>query len=463
MFGQTAMRKLFPLLALVCLVPGLANASPEPVASGYLEVAHGWVKRPDGSLVSIKGMMLPFKAWPISAKTLKPTKFNLNPISALAYYLENPVPSKNLRIKPRSSGGGPEADQVIYQADAGAGYGVAPDNPSSLDDITLSGGLNKPWQSLKFGFSTSLGNNPRFLIRWRIWQSNLDNPAPQNDFTGEIADFGVIWNVAIPGNQVVVEIGIAQASVSTSDSTLFIAQQFREVSNPPTPLQLQGEGDFMLGSVDTVFNGGAPPTVGSSDGTQFWYDWDPFPDGNYENSEIDTFEGAEANHVLGITVAGSGSVITFPMSTITPTIGLNPQGNVISTFQAFDNNEFKVEPNHTGARLDPIASIELSGFAAFGTVTGIRVSGVTTTTLGGLQRKVEMKNATNNTWVTLSDQVVGVGSSSFSESYGGTVPISQFLSGGNATFRIRWYTTSPNIPRAWTMGIDQFSATYSLQ
>lgn len=455
------MRKFFPLLALMCLVPGLANASPEPIAAGFLEVAHGWVKRPDGTIASIKGMKFPFKAWPITAKVMKPHKGLPTANSQLAALLENPSPAQRQRSAPKS--GGPEADQVIYMADAGAGYGVAPDNPSSLDDITISGGLNKPWQSLRFGFSTILAPNPRFLIRWRIWQSNIDNPAPMNDFSGEIADFGVIWNVPIPADQVVVEIGIAQAAVSTNDSTLYIAQQFRECSNPPTPQQLEGEGEFMLGAVDTVFNGGAPPTTGSSDGTMFWYDWDPFPDGNYENSEIDTFEGAEANHVLGITVAGSGNVVNFNCFGIRTIVGQNAQGNFLSTWQANDNNRYTVQTVYENSRSNPFGMIELDVPNSSGNVTGIRVSGTLYSTLPGHTARVEMKNATNNTWVTLSTKTINQGDTIFSEAYGGTIPYANFVNpDGTITFRVRWNITNATVGRAWRMGIDHFLVTYTV-
>ncbi|QYK54176.1 MAG: hypothetical protein KF824_04585 [Fimbriimonadaceae bacterium] len=458
------MRKFFPLLALVCLVPGLASASPEPIASGYLEVAHGWVKRPDGSLVSIKGMMLPYKAWPITAKKIEPLKAKPNPNDALAYLLANPPSRQNDRgtnSSPKSAG--PEADQTVYLADAGAAYGYVENNPSSLDDITLSGGLNKPWQTLRFGFATTLGTNPRFLIRWRIWQNNVDNPAPQNDFSGEIADFGVVWNQAIPSNQVIVEIGIAQAAVSTSDSTLFICQQFREYSNPPTTAQRNGEGEFMLGTVDTVFNTGAPPSVGSSDGTQFWYDWDPFPDGNYENTEIDTFEGAEANHVLGIKVAGSGSVVNLNSFAVRAVVGQSPQGNFLSTWQPNDNNRFTVLTSYDNMRSAPVGLIELDVPNASGNVTGIRASGVIWSSLGLHTAYIEMKNATNNTWVTLSTKTINEGDTIFAESYGGTIPLSNFVNpDGTITFRVRWQLSNAPVARNWRMGVDHFLVTYTI-
>lgn len=457
------MRKLLPLAALMCLLPGLASAAPQPVSSGYLEVAHGWVKRPDGSLVSIKGMMVPYKVWPISAKKIDVKLARRSTVGALKFHLENPRFTPSTKGSPKSAG--PEADLVIYNADIGIPdqYGAVPDNPSSLDDITLSGGLGKPWQSMKFGFSTTLGLNPRFLIRWKIWETNVDNGVGLDDFNTLLADFGVIWNVAIPNDQVIVEIGIAQAGMSTSDSTLFMAQQFREVSNPPTPIQLQGEGEFLYGSVDTVFNNNAPPSVGSSDGAVWWYDWnDGNPDGVYENTEMDIVDTGLSNHVLGIKVAGTGSVFSFPISSITPIIGLNPTGNFISTFQSFDNNQYLIKPFHGGARLDPIARVEMKAFAAFGNVIGIRASGLTTSTLGGLTRVVEMKRVTNNSWVTLSSQVVGQGASNFSESYGGVVPMSEFIGGGEVTFRISWFVSGTNTSRTWDMGIDMFSVTYNL-
>ncbi len=447
------MLKLASLLAMACLAGSAAFAQPGST-HGVIELTHGWVKGADGTKISVKGLKLPCIIHPIYAD-------NLTPASASPKTLSQAL-DQALQPRRYPAQMGPEADSVIYQADAGLGYGYIEGNPSSLDDITIAGsGLGKPWTKLKFGFNTSLGLNPRFLVRWRIFGTNTDFPAPQNDFTDEIADFGGVFQSPIPSTQVVVEVDITQAGVLSTDDTLFIAQQFREFSNPPTPQQLLGEGEFMYGAVDTVFNAFAPPTVGSSDGTIFWYDWDPFPDGNYENTEIDTFENAQANHVLGITVNASGSSQSFNPISAEASYGWNPTGNFLSTWIAGDGDVFAVLPRFDYGRMDPNGAIDVE-VPAPATFTAFRAEGLAGIEVPQMNQKVQAFHAATGTWVTLAESTVGLGVNSFNGAYGGTLPLAGFKqANGRIKFRVRWDSPPNDTGRSFKMYIDMFRVWYT--
>lgn len=447
------MLKIASLLSILCLAAPAAFAQPGPTY-GEIELTHGWIKRADGTKVSVKGMKLPCVAYPIYAKNLTPQSVNDRTINeALANTLRST--GNPLRM-------GPEADSVIYQADAGTGYGYVELNPSSLDDVTISGaGLGKPWTKLKFGFNTTLGSNPRFLVRWRIFGTNTDNPAPQNDFTDEYADFGGVINMPIPGPQVIVEVDITQASMVTTDDTLFIAQQFREFGNPPTLQQLNGEGEFMYGTVDTVFNAFAPPTIGTSDGTLFWYDWDPFPDGNYENTEIDTFEGSQANHVLGIKVDSSGSSQSFNPATVTVSYGRLPSGSLLSTWIQNDGDVFSIRPRFDYGRTDPIGAIDME-VPTPSTFTSFRAEGLVGSEVDQIHQMVQVYHVATNTWVTLADTVAPLGNNSVNAAYGGTLPLAGFKqANGMIKFRVRWDTPPPDTGRAFKMYVDMFRVWFT--
>jgi len=413
---------------------------------GYLQVAHGWVKNSEGKRVSIKGMVFPYRIEPITAENLS----RRDPKDQFTGKLFERNNSRlNSKVQPRN--GGPEDDLTFYNSDAGIGYAYIELNPSSLDDITISSsGLNKPWQKFTFGFNYGYPSFSNFLIRWRIWEDRIDNPAPQNDFSNEIADFGVIWNQSVTPGTYKVEIMITQAGVTTDDTTLFVAQQFRDASN------LQGEGDFEYG-IDTVFNNAAVPSVGSSE-NQFWYDWDPVADGAYEETELDILETGQSNHLWVIkssTTANSTQV--FPIL-VNVTQGTQTAGNVFSLWFPFDNDQIRVDPYYLGARNDPNQRVVVEGLLPGTDITSIRL--VVTSSAGEpqVQQKLFLWNYSGNAWVPIDTRLIGTTPVLTDVTYGGTIPITNFAGPGNR-LRMMLESTKTNVSSdsPWDLRVDQVS------
>lgn len=465
------MRKLLPILAALLVLPGLAAAEPVPI-TGEVTVAFGWVKNADGTKTNLAGKKLPFKAYPISTKRLEAVRTARKSAKRAPLFAPAKL-SDFIRGNSAKPGEAPipmmdSADTTVYEANAGTGYGYVENNPSSLDDINLiSAAAGKPWSTMTFGMQYNLPTFSDFIIRWRCYETNIDNPPGQTDFSGEFADFGVRWNVSLGQGAHLVEINVAQAAVSTSDSSIFVAQQFR-APHPFGPGGTEdGEGTFKYGEVETVFNAFAPPTIGTSL-DQFWYDWDPFPDGNYENSEIDLFEGNVANHVLTIKVASSGTVNQISPVNARMSIGTNPVGTLASVVSN-DGTYFKVNADNSGARGFPVGGVEVDFWQlAPGTVTGIRLSGVAGTTIASADQGIDLYDFTNNTWVQVNVKTVGSGFNFFNEAYGGTVPYSHFVGVTNHPFfgniptvraRVRFLNNVYDIPRSWEMRLDHLQCS----
>lgn|GEM_PF-2918531 len=453
------MRKFLPILAALLALPGLTAAQTQTYA-GEVTVAFGWVKKADGTKVDISGMKLPYRAHKISAKKSKIVSNGLeNPSNGLA-----PIKSPFQQILTNLEPDNPKdsSDITVYQANAGTGYSTFPGVPSSLDDVNMiSAGLNKPWTTLTFAMSYTGSFSP-YVIRWRCFGSNIDNPAGQSDFTGEFADFGVNWTQNLGEGSHLVEISIAQAAVSTGDSTIFVAQQFRRPNLVGFPPAENGEGAFD-GSVDNVFNNAADPTVGSSV-NQFWYDWDPVPDGIYENTEIDVFEAGFANQVLAIKVAGSGSVTPLSAANARTGIGRFVSGNLISVLTAGDNNQFIINETITGDRQSPSGTIEVDFIQTAAEITGIRINGTASVSINGTDQWLDLYNFTTNQWVQMASMPgIPLGLNTFNEAYGGTVGYSNFTGTVNHPFfgpipviraRVRFKNTNNNISRNWQMRLD---------
>ena len=461
------MRKLLPILAALLALPGLAAAEPGPI-TGEVTVAFGWVKKADGTKVNIAGKKFPYRAYPISTRKLDPTHPNVikrqrssQSRSSFKDFLEG---NKNVGFGAYAPD---SADQIVYQADAGTGYGYVEDNPSSLDDINLtSAAAGKPWRTLAFGMQYHNSSFSPFIIRWRCYGTNTDNPPGQTDFADEFADFGVRWDVNLAAGGFFTEIDISQAAVSTSDSSIYIAQQFRD-PHPTGPFGIEdGEGAFKLGQVDTIFNAFAPPTTGTS-ADQFWYDWDPAPDGLYENTEIDIFEGNVANHLLTLKVAASGSTSSLTPIDVRMGIGRNPSGN-LQSIVSNDGNTFNVNPSHTVSRNSPVGSIEADFWQLATGVNGIRISGKAGVNISGCNQSIDIYNFANNSWVHLNTASIPNGFNTFNEAYGGTIPIGNFIGSVNHPFfgnvnviraRVRFINTTDLVPRNWEMKLDQLQCT----
>ena len=432
------------LLATAC-----AYAAPNEIR-GTLTASHGWVKGPDGVKRSVKGMKFPFVARRVEAKKLDPLTLRgqeiKNPVGLDLNGLDFQGALDAQRAKESA-----EAEVEVYNAVGGDGYGYIEGNPSSLDDVAItSTGLGKPWTKLTFGFQYESSVFSNFLIRWRIWTTNIDNPAPQNDFSNEIADFGVIWNQSVVTGAYVVEIQVNQAAVVANDNQLYMATQFRDASN------LQGEGQFR-GDVSVIFNATIPVTVGSSL-DQFWYDWDPQPDGAYENSEIDVFEGSLANIAYKIKVETTGSSFTIYPTIGTVTTGTIQSGDVIGTFFPLDGSTLVIKPDYRVARGAPVGVIDFTGVSPTKTPFAIRFNTRTLASIANVEQKIQMWDYVNSVWVNVHTRTIGQTAVELSESYGGTVPLANFVSSSNLVrARLTYRNLSSQIPRAWTMTTDQFN------
>lgn len=453
------MRKLFLLLSALALGSVVASAAPFEI-NGYVQASHGWVKNREGKRVSIQGMVFPYSITPIEAK-----KMGRNPLpptfsGKLFERFKNTgsVTKMNSKTTAPDSQGGPEDTLVLYQADAGDGYGYIELNPSSLDDLVLaSAAVNKPWEQLTFGFNFGSSSFHNFLIRWRIWNNHVDMPVGQNDFTNEIADFGVIWNQSVPMGAHKVTIQISAAGVTADDTTVWMAQQFRD------PTNLQGEGPFDY-TVDTVFNNLLPPTTGSSE-NQFWYDWDPAADGKYEDTEIDVLETGQSNHLWRITstTSSTGSTTTFPLSA-NVLVGTPNQANTITqVWFPLDNQEFKIAPYYAGARNSPVAAVTFDGPLSTSSPTSLRTILTTRSTFVGVQQRTFLWNQVGNSWVQIDEKILGTTGTITDVTYGGSIPLTNFVMPGNMVrAKLEFRLTDFSGPRDISMNIDQVNWKYTV-
>lgn len=411
----TMSRFLLSLLALMAFFT-CALATPD-VTTGEVTVAHGWVRQPDGTRRDISGMKLPFTAYKIQVKD-----FTQSFASRL-----NPVAQFENLIRGRQGGSGgvnvwnptPVADSTVYDSNAGV-YGMIESNPSSLDDLELTGGaVGKPWSQLGFAFDDARQAFAPFIMRWRVWLNNVDHPAPANDFDNEIADFGVIWTNNTIGSSSYVVIDVSQAGIVAPQSSIFMAEQFRE-------LQLNGEGDF-LPDVSVVFTGtNSPPLVGSSL-DQFWYDWDPL-DGNYENTEIDHFDGSYADIVYTIKVSSTGTSTTLLPNSMNVVKGTYLYGTYDSLQYTADGDLVKTRPVVSRTTITPTTILDIEANCPTASPLSISYQGLAYTSFAPVDMQVELWDFVNNNWVLVDDKTVGTTPTQIGATYGGAIPLSNFVS-----------------------------------
>ncbi|MBS1719792.1 MAG: hypothetical protein JST35_05025 [Armatimonadetes bacterium] len=457
---RTALLAVTAGLALIA--PQIAAAAPDTfIPDGYVTVAFGKVKNPDGTWRDISGLRLPYRITPIFAKKIMTERQRIaqaltSPfekiLNATRYRGDNPFRALAPGARGTTSGGGtanaPTADQVVYSADAGSGYGYVEDDPSSLDDINIStAGVNKPLNKLTFGFQYNLPTFGNFLIRWRMYRNYNPIAAAVGDFYDEFADFGVIWNQSVPVNAASkVEISIAQAGVTPTQTSFYMAQQFRDASN------LQGEGAFWLG-VENVYNAAGEPSVGSSL-DQFWYDWDP-RDGNYKENEIDVFEANKADHLCVLKVSSTGTTANaFPTGFATY-IGPTLSGTLTSILFPNDNNVFTGGPFFAGPRNSPLIGFQYDGIVGNTNITSISARTATIATAGPLTMRTSFFHFATNTWVQVDARPATTTMQTVDMTYGGVLPLAGFIGPGNAVrMRIDFFDVLGVLPRSWNCGVD---------
>ncbi len=441
------MRKLF--LLTLALSAALVNAQ-EPVR-GTIDLKFGWVKQADGTKKLVNGLKLNCIAYPIQAVPFKP----LGRVERLSAMQKLTRAVKNPFGRFGSSRPGPlAADIQVYRNESTTEVGgiVDPEqfvNPSSLDDVTLAGtGVNKVWKKLRFAIHVNAPSSHQILIRWRIFDTSVENPVGQMDYTDEIADFGGTFTPIDPvnGPTWVYEVpDIQSVGVVVPDGECYFAQQFRDTSD-----LVNGNGPFELDYYN-VYNKDTLPSVGTTtDG--FIFD-NNFLDGIYENGvdpgEFDVFATQPppfANLLLSVWINSTAQQNLLQPNTLVRIKGVQPFGGVSGFVFDNDNNTYRVN----GERASPTQSaveLELTSGSPTTAITSLRIVTRTKVKGGNIRQLLEAYHYGTSSWKLLdtrpmpNDQWVDVNGL-----YGGASPLSGFVGPGNvvkARLRFRPLVAAP--------------------
>ncbi|MCC7435930.1 MAG: hypothetical protein IT363_14695 [Methanoregulaceae archaeon] len=431
------MRRVLSLLLLAAVSMG----SAAEIVHGEMEVAFGWVRMPDGSRKDVTGMKFPYVAEKIEATKLSAVDVLRKRHSFPGFSAArtgSPIIEKFVRSGFRY---GPEALQSAYMNDSG-GYAVLDPNefvdPSSLDDVTMTAiGLNRPWRQLTMGYDWDGSNSDRIIIRWRIWDNNVDMPDGMNDFTNELGDFGGYFTAGTPGTYKVT-FGIALAGMVAPDTGIYVAQQFRTD-------QPNGEGPFRT-DYRNVYSYTQPPQIGSSM-NQWWFDWlNGGPDGIYENTEIDVLSEGYSNLLYVIEVESNSQQLFGYPNNVTVPKGQLKAGDFLSLWFDADDDFIRVAEARVTRPTNPVALIEIGGRLNSTSISAITLQASAKATRNGSTYQLQMYRYGGGTpgWVNLGPP--NAFSTSFQPiqyTYGGTIPLNEFVNQTNRDVRARIVITRP--------------------
>lgn len=437
------MRRFLWLLVACSLAVG---ASAQDVIRGQMTAAFGWVKQPDGTKKSVKGMKFDYTLRRVDAGVIDRNgrvhvpfpKLNTN----LGAWSKTFVPPQRRGGPPSGGIGTDAADAVIYNAINPAhptgttGYAYLDPNeffdPSSLDDVTIDApGAGKTWSRLFFGLHVEQ-TTQQIIWRIRVFNTSTDNPPGQMDFIDELADFGNYWTP--PVGDFVGEIsGISQAGINVPDTDCFVAVQWRE----PDP---SGEGAFVA-NMYNLYYVAAPPSVGSSADT-WYYDSDPL-DGIYELTEIDQFQSPNHGNLALKAYANTSSQSgTGLPSSVTTTHGTYLSGNFISLWFD-DTNTYNVKESLIGARVDPNVGITIDSAMPTTSPLSLRVVVNATADAQEATQKIDIWRFGGGSpgWVALDSRPMFPGVPLVTDVlYGGAIPLNQFIDpSGTARLRLRYF------------------------
>jgi len=454
----------FVTLVVLGLV-GLASAAE--VHFGEMEIAFGKVRQADGSYKDIKGIKLPYKMERIEARritAMETLKRKVRFPGFTASRVGTPAVERWGRFEDGGGSFGPEALTDIYKNDMGPTYAILDPNewqdPSSLDDLTISAaGVGRVWEQLTIGYAWDGSNSQRIIIRWQIWDNNVDNPEGQNDFTGVIGDFGGYFYPNQAGTWKVTFGGVAQAGVAATDTSIYMATQFR--TDDPS-----GNGAFR-GDFRCVYNNMTPPAIGSSM-DQWWFDNENGADGIFENTEIDHLSEGLSNMLYTITAQGDSQVFTgYPIS-VEAIKGVQQSGSFLSLWFGFDIDEFVVrEPNNNSS--NPRCIVDVTGRVNSATISSITIDAlVKASRPTGTFCTVQLYRYRGTPgWVNLGSTITLSNSPQpIVLTYGGTVPVSDFVDPVTRDVKVRFNFLRPLLntfptPIAPTYTIDKMNWRYS--
>lgn len=441
---------MFPrfITALMAIVLG-ATAMAE-VRYGTVELEFFRMKDQEGRIVDYptQGVVLPVRFERISAR---------------------PVGSPKGPKQVLMNGGLEYPENVtIFRNDRPSNLFYSPLMASALDDwTTLPSGNGKWWYDITLAVHASQGNTVRIMNRQKGWTRYIaGRGAGVSAFDDLVFDVGWVfqpgqfpagdWQYTIPIHQYWSILNLQNNVPRVPNGLIYFAQQWRAYST-------NGEGAFLDGQYSVVFSGDGDPQTGSS-GDQFWYDYDPAPNGIYDETEADWFGGPpnQANFMARVTVQDTGvQEILKPTSYIWRR-GFHAGGNVGSLHNV-DGNYLRANRGVTPLPNDPPLQLEVEGFASTQNLTSISIDLVSSANTAGLQQKVYFRNFTTNTWVigdtrnvSTSDQRIVVAApgnpSDYVQSGGNTVralvtfgstgPIAQPNWQGSFDL-LNWITTKP--------------------
>lgn len=427
--------RLFTVAALI----GLASGVLAEVRWGQVEIAFFRVRNESGQMVDLptKGIVLPVRMERINARPIgqprPPVSFQGN--------LENPLAT------------------LVYENDRGTNYFYDPDGPSALDDINiLPSGNGQWWSALTLGVNTAFGNSVRVMNRQLGWERfTAGRGAGVSAFDQIVFDVGWVfqptqfppgsWKYTIPIQSYWAQIpGWNMPRVP--NGLIYFAQEWRAYHT-------MGEGAFLTGDFSPVFSGDGDPTVGFSlDG--YYNDWDPAPNGIFDETEYDYFGGPpnQANFLMSLTVQQAGTTDVVRPTSVSIFRGRANGGNV-GSLHFVDQNYYKVNAGLVLNANESPVTIIAEGFSSTANLTALSVDLMSKVNSAGLLQKVDLYNFVTNQWVnidqrnaTMTDTRITVGAPGTARDY------VDAANGNIVRMRISYKPFGPVTQAVWGCSID---------
>ncbi|MBS1721711.1 MAG: hypothetical protein JSS66_01760 [Armatimonadetes bacterium] len=417
----------------------LAASGFAEVRWGQVEIAFFRVRNEAGQMVDLptKGIVLPVRM----------ERINAHPVgqggpASFSSFFEEPLATK------------------VYENHRGTNNFYDPGGPSALDDITiLPSGNGQWWSDLTLGVATSIGNpSVKIMNRQLGWTTfTAGRGAGVSAFSNLVFDVGWVfqpgqfpvgnWEYTIPISQYWSQIPPSNMPRVPQD-LIYFAQEWRAYN-------IFGEGAFLTNQFSPIFSGGGPPTVGSSEDV-YWNDWDPQPDGIFDETEQDYFGGSptEANFLMVLNTQQSGVQETVRPTSVTLFRGVANGGNV-GSLHFVDQNYFKAKKGVTLNQSEAPIQMICEGFASTGNLTAMVADVMSKVNTTGLTQIIEMYNFVSNQWVlvdqraaTTTDSRLTVGAPGNAAQYVDTA------NGNIVRMKISYKVTGPTTQTNWNCSVD---------
>jgi choice-of-anchor B domain-containing protein len=136
-------------------------------------------------------------------------------------------------------------------------------------------------------------------------------------------------------------------------------------------------------------------------------------------------------------------------------------GGTVDDLEFSDDQKMNLESDYTGSRGNSPIQLVLEGTSLSDSPLKLRFKVESSTALAGVVEKVELYDFVADAYVEIGSREIGSADSGAEFAAAGNV--SRFLQPGTKKLKVRlkYDTTSPNVPRTWTVSVDQaiFRAT----